>query len=879
MKLCVAPRISSSNAVPCRFVLLAFFVAPCLPAAVHTGPYIDALNATTVAHAVRPPKAAAQVVANGTQFLDAVHLGPTRSKARDTTLRSEPNPLEVGDVPSVSVPEPQPESEQTLASIMAIDANMQGDLIALMVDIVTTVCMVSACVIFMSFVRLRFPMTYSYNVLKGDVPFEPENSLFGWMKASWSLTCSDAVQSAGLDQAMLLRYQEFCFKILVVIGVPFATFLCPFHYFVGGGKADKDNLSKVGVANDQDHIKVWWVNACSVWYVVVVVQYFLFTYQRSFMSRRFAWLQNMPEPRSKTALVTGIPYEYCTDERLKEYFQRMFKDPNAVQAAFVVKHTRFLKSKIDEYHEAKDELAKVQAKWLSTGKDPNQRPMVWVSWSNQDALTYYSEVVKSLRHECKQMREVLMEKSEAVAARFEQPAGDGEHAQFKQFLSKFDESIVGQYITTEGIMPNTTNGFVTFSSRHYKEMALNLTFRADEEEFRCQVPPAPSDVIYKSFMSDEAAQRIYHLIGYFWIFATFAVYMPYVMKVSMYTNMSFLAERFPFFERIQTDYPIATDTYNGLMCSLGIDIFMGMLPTLLSFIINTFWEPQANAYLQIYIQNWYFYFLVTFVLLVTGVGNSLYERLVQLAHQPMEALDFFFSAMPRATHFYMNYMVLNNVTQAMVLTRYINLLKYIGYRLFYDPEGAHQRSEPEDPDYYGIGSRSARFSLMFAICLVFSTLAPLITVLGMMYFGLCRLFYGYLLVFAESRKADLGGFFWQQQLKHVQVSVYIYIALMAGVCSARGPIWTCGLVPLSAGVFHFVACARFDAFRWYSLPFEAAIFIGNEEEEAGSPKASSPKMAADGPKVVYCQPELIEDLDAGCEDIFEVGGATAFVDA
>ena len=43
-----------------------------------------------------------------------------------------------------------------------------------------------------------------------------------------------------------------------------------------------------------------------------------------------------------------------------------------------------------------------------------------------------------------------------------------------------------------------------------------------------------------------------------------------------------------------------------------------------------------------------------------------------------KSISSFFSTMPNTSPFYMNYVVLNTVTQGMVLTRYVPLLNYIG---------------------------------------------------------------------------------------------------------------------------------------------------------------------------------------------------------
>merc|ERR1712113_1175139 len=113
--------------------------------------------------------------------------------------------------------------------------------------------------------------------------------------------------------------------------------------------------------------------------------------------------------------------------------------------------------------------------------------------------------------------------------------------------------------------------------------------------------------------------------------------------------------------------------------------------------------------------------------------------------------------MPRTTHFYLNYVVLQPVTHAMNLTRYIQIIKFSAFRRLYDDDMAKKLAEPEDQDYYGMGSRSARFTMMLLIGLIFGTICPIMNIVVLLNFLVCRLIYGYLLAYAEERKTDQGG--------------------------------------------------------------------------------------------------------------------------
>merc|ERR1719262_98856 len=118
------------------------------------------------------------------------------------------------------------------------------------------------------------------------------------------------------------------------------------------------------------------------------------------------------------------------------------------------------------------------------------------------------------------------------------------------------------------------------------------------------------------------------------------------------------------------------------------------------------------------------------------------------------------------------------MSHCMNLMRYVPLGKFIGLTKLYDQEEAREMSEPEDQDYYGMGSRSARFTINMVIAIVYGTLCPPMNVLCWMNFFICRLVYGYLIPFAETKKPDLGGVFWVDALQHLYVGNIIYCIVM-----------------------------------------------------------------------------------------------------
>lgn len=242
--------------------------------------------------------------------------------------------------------------------------------------------------------------------------------------------------------------------------------------------------------------------------------------------------------------------------------------------------------------------------------------------------------------------------------------------------------------------------------------------------------------------------------------------------------------------------------------------------------------------------------MLVFVILVTALSVSLSSTLGKLIRRPGRIFSYLARYLPGATKFYIDFMMLQWVTHALNFTRYLNFIKYFVYLRFYNADEAKKMAEPEDQDYYGIGSRSARFSINLVIGIVFSTLSPIIAMLTFINFALCRVFYGYMIVFAEERKADLGGVFFVSQLRNTIVGTLIYNILMIGYLfyKADGHIPMLIAIPSIVYTIHSLWVFH-DRFLWETLPFEEVM-----ENEDGSDKKPP---HSDGAR--YIQPEFREE--------------------
>eukprot|EP00932_Pfiesteria_piscicida_P003363 SRR837773.13278.p1 GENE.SRR837773.13278~~SRR837773.13278.p1 ORF type:complete len:159 (-),score=20.95 SRR837773.13278:702-1178(-) len=151
------------------------------------------------------------------------------------------------------------------------------------------------------------------------------------------------------------------------------------------------------------------------------------------------------------------------------------------------------------------------------------------------------------------------------------------------------------------------------------------------------------------------------------------------------------------FKYAQEHYPEQVALWNGLVGTLVLTALMSTVPSFLMWIFSMFVVLKSYTQQQLRVQIWYFYFLVVFVLLVTAIGSSefgLLQTITFLVRNPLEIFPRLAEKMPSSTHFYLEYLLVQWGVQALNITRYLNLVKYLALRQLYDPREAKQLSEP-----------------------------------------------------------------------------------------------------------------------------------------------------------------------------------------
>lgn len=653
------------------------------------------------------------------------------------------------------------------AAITGVKRDSSGDLHALFAGLVGNGAMIVIIFLVFTFFLIRhYPDVYQHNVLRKIAPRQLGDHFYGWLVASVCVSVDEVADSICLDGAMLIEFTHLGMKAMAIIGLPLMIIMGPVDAYFGGGAAGDDVLSWPTMQNIVRGSSLYWLYVPIVWLVVIVVTELTFHTKVLFLKRRFKWLRDMHMPRASTIMVEGIPAEYRADAELKSYFVRMF-GADKVKEAFVVKRLPELESAVSMKVAAERGLA-------SSSFILSRATMQETLGALQKNVNDYERDL----HEANNAIEKARVEANELAAK---PGG-----------------------------VNTAIGFVTFTDRNIREIAAAVHYSENAREWRVRQPPAPTSVRWSDLKANPHFSVGWVIVGYVVLLLLYLAYLPCILYISIMCERINMGEFGPF--------------WKAFAPTAGLTLMVCFLPSLLSGIAHRFFALKDECLSQHKVQVWDFWFQVTYVLLVTAIGTSVEAFVENLATDPLDIFYILAVTLPWSTHFYINYLILQMTFQVLCLWRYMNLFKYLMYSTLFPSNEAKELSEPEDQDYYGIGARSTSLVLYFNIGLVFGTLCPLVALVAFVLFASARLTFGYLIPFAETKKSDQGGYFWETQLQHIFVGLIIYCILMVGVLLQNAATSLQGAICLPTIVYvgWSLYCFRSD-FNWVTVPWEELV--------------------------------------------------------
>jgi len=672
-------------------------------------------------------------------------------------------------------------TEYDAALASGVSTNGSGDLTAFLEGDITAL---SALIFFMiTFVFLRswYPIMFNYNSMIGLVKDTPADDWTSWIWAAAGKQREEHVATCGLDHAMLLEMCVMSMRICAWIALPMTFLMGPLCAIFGKGDASQtgDSLSMIGINNVETGSWLMYLYGPITCLVVVMLRYEVGRSMRTFCQYRTAWLKNLNDPQASTILVESIPEDHQSEAKVREFFGKMFT-PSAVKDVDMVLYIPELESACAQLETSQAALSKANQEWENAGKSEDARPQLSSLSSGASRLIGGSTETDAINYWTAEVKRLEVEVSTA-----------------KQAAVKDKEQLGGI---------NSNTAFVRFESRKEARVAISVVFSSDKNEWIISAPNPPSDMIFSDLKVSEESKGSKRALGYGMVFGLYVAFTPFCLWV---TNLADAVDLGPLQSLWETYAP-----------TLGLLIFLSFVPTVLINVFSMLFHYKSEIGVQQQVQIWYFWFLFFFVILVTCIGQGFSEFVEEVAEDPLSLPIILADELPSVTHYYLNFLGTQWLTHGMNLIRYIQVGKFVGARKLWSDEDAKKIAEPEDQDYYGMGSRSARFTTNLLVVVIMGTMSPLMGVQGWVNFFICRIIYGYLMVYAEGKKADSGGVFFVSQMQHLQIGTVFYVFLMLGLCLSRGADYIPAGFCVAALVYALFAWRKFETdYEWERLPW------------------------------------------------------------
>ncbi|KJE91767.1 hypothetical protein CAOG_02857 [Capsaspora owczarzaki ATCC 30864] len=487
-------------------------------------------------------------------------------------------------------------------------------------------------------------------------------------------------------------------------------------------------------------------NSNSIWVHVVFTGVYAFgTYYA--LSRFYAWVQRTHHQwrveRHDTVMISNIPIE-VGPEIVRQHFGWAYPEATVrdVRLAYDV---REISSVFKRLRHARHALDRAEGLRRRDGGDgpTSRKPMFYGPVVND--IEYYREEIRALEAQVESCKQRLQGASAGIAfVSFEAP--------------EMAATIIAQH--RSGWPKHSMHSALLRPTSWFVELA-----------------PLPSDIHWPALGISNFAWYIRFLV-------VNAILLLFLLFFT--TPISLLSS----LERLSK-----TEAFSGISASIADSSFLtNYLPTLLLFLfalllpLIIFWsteleEHRTRSNMHLSLARKTFAYLVMSILILPGFLLTSADAFIEITLGKNESLVDKFECvfLPDNGALFVNYLLMASllgIPIAMLNLLPLLVFKYRVWRAVTASELA--RAQRAKKQTFSYGEEYARLAAIFCIVLVFSTTCPIITVIGVVYFGLKYLSDKYALCFVHNPTFTSDGRLIKTSINFILVCVVIFEIIVLG---------------------------------------------------------------------------------------------------
>lgn len=628
----------------------------------------------------------------------------------------------------------------------------------------------------------------------------PEPYAGSWWKDALAVTDTELLRCVGLDSYMFLRFLKLSTKICL-LGSAFACLLIPLY-----GTGEERGLAtvefnQITLARIEENSSRLWATIFVWWMFIAYVLYLIVDEWKQFQTHRYDFLAkgdvDTPQAFRYAVKVEQIPQEYQSDDKLLNYFERLF--PKQVLEASVVTETAELDKLVQE---RQANILKLEAAVAFTKAKPDKpQPQTKVKatagvigGTKVDAIDHFTNEIERLNKEIDEKRGSM--KAESAP---------------------------------------TTTGFCLMSSLRAKQAAVQCELSGDPDRMIVTPAPEPNGIIWSNVGTSLPRQKIaakqaaaFFTVGIlFW-----SVPVAFVTSIA---NLNGILGAIG----LGTANPDAFwyGLVSGLLPVIFLAILMAVLYMAITAAATSFIKYKSMPEVDAYALFWHQCFQFANLWLIL-IGGSLFNQLDTLINEASvkTIVETIATAIPGASTFFVNIQLVAIGSMAMELS----MLPTYGVKLIMkmiQPDAMRTQRQIDDdkkPPSIVWGQRVPPFVFVFLVAIIYMPIVPIMSIFGLIYFGVNYLVWKHQCLHVYAQEFEGGGeATWIRLFNFLMLCLYmgeiIFIAYM-GIKEAPAQS-AMGFVPFVVTILVHMYLGRKIIAPLRNLALEVAADVDIDEGE------------------------------------------------
>ncbi|KAI9830632.1 MAG: hypothetical protein M1819_005442 [Sarea resinae] len=713
--------------------------------------------------------------------------------------------------------------------------------------------------------RTRVPRQFAPRTFLGSLRPEQRSpdlpkGFLNWLKTFFSFSDSYILNHQSLDSYLFLRYLKIIVVICLVGSLITWPVLFPVNATGGAGEKQFDLLSFSNIKGNKyrylAHNFIGWIYFSFILYMVTRESIFYVNLRQAYL------LSPLYANRisSRTVLYTSVPKKYLDEGKLRRLFGKdlknlwvstdtknledMVKERDKIAMKLegaenkLITSANSLRLKALKKNQNDEEAAPVSGETAEDGRDDGESGSIASRW------------IPDKKRPTHRLKFLIGKKVDTINWSRSELASRNVKIEEEQALHKSGAAKAVGSVFVEFVTPLAAQSAYQRLTHH---QALHMAPR--------YIGISPEEVIWSN-LRILWWERVMRLIACTSFVVLLIIFWSIpVAVVGAISNINFLTSEVHFLRFINDIPQVILGVVTGLLPSVLLSVLMSLLPIILRAMAK--WGGDVSlSEVELTVQNSYFGFQVVQVFLVTTLASGAASSAATIVKNPSSATTLLATQLPKASNFYISYIVLQGLgiaSGALLSVTGLVLFTVLGKLLDKTPRKMYKRWSSLSG--LGWGTVFPVYTNLCVIAITYSCIAPL--VLGFATVGLWLLYlaYRYNIFYVYDTNIDTKGLVYPRALQQTLTGVYLAELCLIGLFAIRTAIAALVLMIvflIFTALYHLSLNAALDPLL-KSLP--RTLEVEEESllaEEAGLSNSSSNSNSVSNEKATVTQQPTIE---------------------